>query len=66
VTAAELRTARERIGLTQTETADLLRVDLRTYQRWEAQEVPLPRWLNRSTATTIHRLYDARNEGRNG
>lgn len=54
-----LRNARTALSLTQTEVAHALGVDLRTYQRWEAGDAPLPRWLERKTATMIHRLNDA-------
>lgn len=59
MTPDTLRTARLSLDLTQTQVADALGVDLRTYQRWEAGDAPLPRWLERKTATMIHRLHDA-------
>src|SRR5690606_37326780 len=59
MTPDTIRAARIALGLTQTEVAHELGVDLRTYQRWEAGDAPLPRWLERKTATMIHRLHDA-------
>jgi len=35
-TPAEIKTARESVGLTQTEAADLVHTTCRTYQQWEA------------------------------
>jgi len=63
MTPDTLRAVRARLGLTQTEVANELGVDLRTYQRWEAGDTPLPRWLERKTATMIHRLHDAMEAG---
>lgn len=37
-TPAEIRAARERTGLTQAQAADLLHVDLRSWQKWEGGE----------------------------
>lgn len=58
VTSEQLRAARESLGLTQTEVANALGVDLRTYQRWESGEAPVPRWVSRKAATMVHRLLD--------
>jgi len=42
VTPAEIKSIRQRYGLSQTELAALLRIsDLRTIRRWEKGEVPI-------------------------
>lgn len=38
---AEIREAREKAGLTQTEAGDLLYVSLRGWQKWEGAERPM-------------------------
>jgi len=42
VTPAELRSAREAMGLTQTELAEALETALRTVQHWEAGDRAIP------------------------
>lgn len=58
MTPEQLRAARESLALTQTDVATALGVDLRTYQRWESGEAPVPRWVSRRAATMVHRLLD--------
>lgn len=42
MTPAEIKSIRQRYGLSQTELAALLRIsDLRTIRRWEKGEVPI-------------------------
>lgn len=42
MTPTEVKSIRERAGLTQTELARLLRIsDIRTIRRWEAGDVPV-------------------------
>jgi transcriptional regulator with XRE-family HTH domain len=59
VTPAELKAARQRLGLTQTQVAEALGVALRTYQVYEQPGGQVPAWLAREAATMIHRLHDA-------
>jgi DNA-binding transcriptional regulator YiaG len=42
MTADEINRIREKLDKKQREMADLLGVDLRTYQRWEANERNIP------------------------
>ncbi len=42
MTADEIRSIRDKLGKPQREMAELLGVDLRSYQRWEGSERPMP------------------------
>ena len=50
MTPAELRVARERLGLTGDAIAELLDVDPRTCRRWEAGTGPIPTGVERQIA----------------
>lgn len=56
MTSAKLRSARERLGMTQQQLADALGVDLRTIRRWENGEREIPPLLSASAAKMILRL----------
>ena len=50
-----LKSIREQRGLTQQQMADLCRVHLRTYQRWEATQKLSPKvWLNVTSILAAH------------
>ena len=59
MTADELRTARERLGLSQKEVAQALGVDLRSYRRWELEERAVPPLLSEPAAEMALRLHAA-------
>lgn len=59
MTPAELRTARERLGLSQLEVAQALGVDLRSYGRWERGERGVPPLLSPGAAVMVLRLHAA-------
>jgi transcriptional regulator with XRE-family HTH domain len=63
MTPAELKAARERLGLTQVQVAAALGMAIRTYQVYEATG-PVPRWVSRRAATMIHQLHDAADANR--
>ena len=55
MTPAEIKSIRQRYGLSQTELAVLLRIaDLRTIRRWEKGEVPVS-----GPASVVLELMDA-------
>ncbi len=51
MTADEIRSIRDKLGKPQREMAELLGVDLRSYQRWEGSERPM-----RGPAVLLSRL----------
>lgn len=55
MTPTEIKSIRERFGLTQSELARMLRIsDIRTIRRWEQGDVPVP-----GPASVVLELMDA-------
>lgn len=63
MTATELRTARERLGLSQQHVSETLGVDLRSYRRWELGERGVPPLLSQGAAVMVLRLHMALSDG---
>lgn len=59
MTSAELRVAREVLGLSQQEVATELGVDLRSYRRWELGERGVPPLLSQRAGLMVLRLHTA-------